>query len=200
MKKGTARDLEDMASDTEKASAMLSTARVNLVLYACTTGSLIGGKKWQEDLERRMRASVSVPVITTAGAVVDALREMKLEKIAVGTPYAEELNSAEMSFFEENGFEVTKLEGLGHVNGEDLHAETPEATVALAKRVDTGNADGVFLSCTDLKTLTVLEQLERDLGKPVLSSNSASLWKCLKVLGGGRDLSVKGCGSLLERF
>jgi len=161
---------------------------------------LIGGREWESDLEKRMQSSSTSPVVTTAGAVVEALRELKLSKIAVGTPYSGELNSAEKSFLEQNGFEVTKLVGLGHVDGESLHAELPEVTVRLAKEVNTSDADGVFLSCTDLKTITVIQSLEKDLAKPVVSSNSASLWKTLNVLGGrgGKSLAVEGCGLLLE--
>ena len=201
MKKGTRKDLEAMAEDTEKACNMLETAKVGAILYACTTGSLIGGKKWEKELEQRMRSSVAVPVLTTAGAVVESLREMKLSKVAVGTPYARELNDAEEKFLEENGFVVTKIKGMNIINGEDLHAKSPETSVKLAKEVNSSDAQGIFLSCTDLKTMTVLEGLERDLGKPVISSNAASLWKSMKVLKKESKLTGKilGFGSLLER-
>jgi maleate isomerase len=197
MRRGTTKDLESMADDTEKACKMLETARVGVILYACTTGSLIGGKKWQEGLEARMRSSVSIPVITTAGAVVDSLREMKLSKIAVATPYSRELNDAEQRFLEENGFAVTKIKGLGIVNGEELHAQPPGTTVRLAREVDNSEAEGIFLSCTDLKTFTVIGELEARLGKPVISSNSASLWKSLKLLMKNKAPKIKGFGALL---
>jgi len=73
--------------------------------------------------------------------------------------------------------------------------------VKLAKEVNSSDAQGIFLSCTDLKTMTVLEELERDLGKPVISSNAASLWKSMKVLKKESKLTGKilGFGSLLER-
>ena len=195
LEKGTKRDLERMTKNTKEACRLLDSAKVGVILYACTTGSLIGGKKWERGLIKRMKSAVSVPVVTTAGAVVEAIREMDLKKIAVATPYAEQLNAAERDFFEENGFEVTKLEGLGYYTGDELHAEPPETTIRLAKKVDSSEAEGIFLSCTDLKTITVLSKLEKELGKPVLSSNAASLWSALRAMKVKER--VFGCGSLL---
>jgi maleate isomerase len=195
LERGTKRDLERMARNTEDACRLLSSARVGVVLYACTTGSLIGGKKWEQGLIRRMKSCVSVPVVTTAGAAVEAINEMGLKKIAVATPYSEQLNLVEKEFFEENGFEVTKLKGLGYLTGEELHSEPVETTIRLAREVNSKEADGVFLSCTDLKTITVLSKLEKELGKPVLSSNAASLWSSLRALK--VEAKISACGSLL---
>lgn len=195
LEKGTKKDLERMTKNTEDACRLLDSAKVGVILYACTTGSLIGGKRWEKQLINRMKSSVTIPVVTTAGAVVDAINEMGLKKIAVATPYADQLNLAEKQFFEENGFEVTKLKGLGYFTGEELHAEPPETTIRLAKQVDSKEADGVFLSCTDLKTVTVLSRLEKELGKPVLSSNVASLWSSLRAMKFSEK--IRGYGSLL---
>ncbi|MCL4519616.1 MAG: aspartate/glutamate racemase family protein [Thaumarchaeota archaeon] len=196
LERGTKKDLERMTKNTEDACRLLESAKVGVILYACTTGSLIGGKKWESQLIQRMKSSVTIPVLTTAGAVIEAINEMGLKKIAVATPYADQLNLAEKQFFEENGFEVTKLKGLGYYTGEELHSELPETTMRLARQVDSKDADGIFLSCTDLKTVTVLSRLENELGKPVLSSNAASLWASLRALR-VKEI-VRGCGSLLS--
>ncbi len=198
LRSGTRKDLVDMADATENACRMLDSADVSAVLYACTTGSLIGGKKWEEKLEHRMKEATSVPVITTAGAVLDAFSTLGLRKIAVGTPYSKELNDAEVRFLEENGLEVTKIKGLGYTKGAPLHAEPPETTVKLARAVDSPEAEGIFLSCTDLKTMTVIQRIEEELGKPVVTSNAASLWRSLKALK--RKGSVSGLGTLLARY
>lgn len=179
---GTKKNLRHMAKKTEEACELLSSAHVGAILYACTTGSLVGGKVWETNLLQKMRLSAKVPVATTAGAVVEALREVDVKRIAVATPYSKELNIEEKRFFEENGFEVTKIEGLGYTKGEDLHNEPIKTTVELAKRVDNARSQSVFLSCTDLKTFPVIERLEKTLKKPVISSNSANMWKSLKML------------------
>ncbi|HKW04675.1 MAG TPA: aspartate/glutamate racemase family protein [Nitrososphaerales archaeon] len=183
LRSGTKENLREMAKDTEAACDLLSSAKVGAILYACTTGSLIGGKAGEKELLREMKSSSRVPVATTAGAAVDALREVDAKRIAVATPYSKKLNLEEKKFFEENGFEVTKIEGLGYIKGEDLHSEPPETTVKLAKKVDNENSDTIFLSCTDLKTFTVIQRLEKILKKPVVSSNTANMWKSLAMLG-----------------
>src|SRR5271169_360233 len=78
LEKGEKKSLERMAKKTEEACDLLASARVDAIAYACTTGSLVKGESWEKDLVKRMNSRVSVPVITTAGAVVDALREMGL--------------------------------------------------------------------------------------------------------------------------
>jgi maleate cis-trans isomerase len=180
--RGEKKYLAQMARDTEKACDLLSTARVNVIAYACTTGSLIQGMEWEKKLAKRMRSRARVPSITTASAVVDALKKLGLSKVAVATPYIESVNAAEKKFLEQNGIEVTNIIGLGYVKGEDLHKEPPETAVRLAKRADSKQAQGIFLSCTDLKTFPVIESIEKSLGKPVVSSNSATLWKCLDLM------------------
>ncbi len=199
LEQGDTKSLERMAKLTEEACALLASAKVDIVVYACTTGSLVRGLEWESQLVKRMKSQLSCPVITTAGAVVKALREMKLSKVAVGTPYTDELNKVEREFLESNGIEVTKIKGLGCVTGEDLHRHSPETTVKLARQVDSEEAQGIFLSCTDLKTVTVLESLEKSLGKPVVSSNAATLWNALKAMKYRGEKKVSGCGSLLRR-
>jgi maleate isomerase len=197
-KQGDVKSLEKMAELTEEACDLLATAEVDIVVYACTTGSLVKGLEWESKLQKRMKSRTKAPVITTAHAAVDALREMDLKRVAVGTPYTDELNRIEKKFLESNGIEVTKIRGLGCVKGEDLHKYSPEKTKSLAISVDDNYAQGIFLSCTDLKTVTVIEELEKRLRKPVISSNTATFWKALKVMK-YRGEKTSHCGLLLKR-
>jgi arylmalonate decarboxylase len=143
-----------------------------------------------------------VPAVTTAQAVVEALHALALKRIAVGTPYVDFVNEAEKQCLESAGFEVTGLYGLGL-------GDTPESRVSIgrqkwqkvvemARRLDSPDTDGVFISCTNLATIGVLEQLEQELGKPVFSSNVATFWSVLSR--GGYSASVPGYGSLLRDF
>lgn len=193
--KGDKEHLAQMAQDTEPACDLLSTAKVSVIAYACTTGSLINGIGWENSLAKRMESRVQVPAVTTASAVIAALKKLGLSKVAVGTPYIDEVNAAEKKFLEDNAIRVTKISGLGYVDGESLHREPPETALELAKEVDTSEAQGIFLSCTDLKTFTVIDDIEKSLGKPVVSSNSATLWKCLKVMNRNEQIPL---GSLFH--
>ena len=199
LEKGERNNLERMAKRTEEACDLLSSAKVNVIAYACTTGSLVNGLEGEKDLLRRMQSRVDVPVVTTAGAVVSALKEMNLKKVGLGTPYTDKLNEVEVDFLEASGIHVTKVKGLGCVTGEDLHKYPPSETKRLAKQVNSKEAQGVFLSCTDLKTFTVISSLEKELRKPVVSSNVATLWATLKAMGYNGE-KISGHGSLLKRI
>jgi maleate cis-trans isomerase len=94
---------------------------------------------------------------------------------------------------------VTKVKGLGCITGEDLHKYRPSDTKHLARQVNSEDAQGIFLSCTDLKTVTVIASLEKELQKPVVSSNVATLWETLKAMK-YKGEKIRGCGSLLERI
>lgn len=197
LERGDAKSLEKMADRTEEACELLSSAEVDVVVYACTTGSLVRGLEWESRLVKRMKSKTSAKVTTTARAVVDALKDKNLKRVAVGTPYTEDLNKIERKFLETNGIEVTQIKGLECVKGEDLHSLGPRKTIELARAIDSAEAQGIFLSCTDLKTVTVIEALERELRKPIISSNVATLWKALKMMKYGKR-EISGYGSLLE--
>jgi len=188
-----------MAQDAATTAALLRTARVDVIAYACTSGSFLeDGDRITETLEREG----GVPAVTTAQAVIEALHVLGLKRIAVGTPYVDFANEAERMFLENAGFEVTDLYGLGL-------GDTPESRISIgrqkwqkvleiARRVDSSDADGVFISCTNLATIGVLEQLEQELEKPVFSSNVATFWSVLSR--GGFSDPVPGYGSLLRDF
>ncbi len=196
LQKGDKKNLRAMAGDTEIACKMLASAKVAVIAYACTTGSLIGGRKWEEKLSERMKSSSGTPVVTTARSVVNSLQELGISSVAVATPYIGEVNRLEKKFLEEWNLKVTRIYGLGYVKGEDLHSESPEKAIEMAEKIDSKDAEGIFLSCTDLKTFTVIDRIEKNLGKPVISSNSATLWSCLKEMN--IPARIPGMGTLFK--
>jgi maleate cis-trans isomerase len=93
---------------------------------------------------------------------------------------------------------VVNIEGLGYTKGEELHKESPESAYAFAKKVDRKEADCLFISCTDFAAVEAINFLERDLGKPVMSSNTVSLWAMLKKMG--IKERIDGYGEILRRL
>ncbi len=183
LEKGLPENLEKLAHDTEKAADLLKTADVTGILYGCTSGSLIKGVGWDQEIIRRIESRTGIPATTTSTAVIDAFRELKVNSVAVATPYVDEVNRIEKDFFEGHGVKVIHIQGLGYTTGQELHKESPESAYLFAKKVDRKEADCLFISCTDFAAIEVLNILEQDLGKPVMSSNTASLWGMLKKLG-----------------
>ncbi len=124
------------------------------------------------------------PAVTTSGAVVEALKKLEVRKIALATPYIQEVTQREIDFLESSGFDMVNTKSLGLVENLKIGKLSLDDATSLAKSVNSELAQAVFISCTNFRTSDALPLLEEQLGKPVISSNSATLWACLKALGG----------------
>jgi maleate isomerase len=191
----TVSGLEAMERETERAAQELSDAGVNLLCYGCTSGSLFKGIGHDRVLIQRIEKQTGIPAIATAGAVIDALRALRSKKIAVATPYTKEIDDLETKFLDANGLEVMKIVGLGLARNLDIGLQKPSIAYDLAKKANVAGADAVFISCTNFRTIDIIEKLEKELGKPVVSSNTATAWMILRTLR-IKD-RVQGYGQLL---
>lgn len=187
----------NMARAVDGAADELATAEVDVVVYGCTSGSIVCPLP---ELVSSMKARTGKPALATAGAVIAALRALGVKRIAVGTPYVEFVNVKEKAFLEDYGFSVTSMRGLelGHTQEERraIGRVPPEAVFRLARMIDRPDADAIFISCTNLATIEIISALEQELGKPVITSNQASFWACLRLLG--LRMPIAGYGKLLE--
>lgn len=188
-------ELAKMAEETEKATELISTAKPSIIAFGCTAGSVLNGLGWDEKLISRIQKIAKVHATTTATAVIRAFKELEIHKIAVVTPYIEELNKLEKDFFEDSGITVLEIRGID-LGGEEMEMLTLEKIADHARAVNRSDADAVFLSCTNLKALPIVEQLEKELGKYVFSSNIATYWDVMRRLG--IKQSITGMGKLLE--
>jgi maleate isomerase len=179
----TAADLERMADDVERCGDLLATADVDVVAYGCTTGSLVEGPGYDEAIESRLSDAAGAPAVATAASVRRAFDALGLSSVAVATPYVADLNEREREFLERTGYDVVAMTGLGVESNLDIGARRPETAYRRARAVDAPDADGVFVSCTNYRTFEVVERLEADLGKPVVTSNAATLWDALRTAG-----------------
>jgi maleate isomerase len=182
----TPEALKQMAFEAIRAAEELATAEVNVIVYGCTTGSLLEGIEWEEKIRREIEKKVNVKTITTAQAVIEALHTLGVKKVAVVTPYIEELNAREKKFLEDNGFAVIRIKGLGIVKNTDIGRLPPWVAYRLSKEVAkevSSSIDGIFISCTNFRTIEVIEVLETELQLPVISSNTASMWLALRTIG-----------------
>ena len=178
----TIEGLERMEAELEGAAQLLKDAGVDVVGFACTSGSLIKGLGYDVQLAKWISEAAGCPALTTSGAVVDALKALKVQKLSLATPYLQEVTDKEVSFLERNGFKVLNSQSLNLKENLKIGNLTPDDAQALAKTVDSKDADAVFISCTNFRTYEVLSALERQLDKPVVSSNSATLWAALRLM------------------
>ena len=175
-------------------TAALSQVRPAVVLLAHTASSYALGYGNEQTLVDRIASLAGAPALLAAQAVLAALRHLGVKRLALGTPYPESISRQGKAYWEAAGFEIAGYHRLENVT--DIYAENEERAYELARRADAPEADAVLLSGTGLPTVAVLETLERDLGKPVLSSNQASLWRALRMAR-VRE-SIAGFGRLLR--
>lgn len=175
-------------------TAALSQVRPAVMLLAHTASSYALGYGNEQALVDRIASLAGAPALLAAQAVLAALRHLGVKRLALGTPYPESISRQGKAYWEAAGFEIAGYHRLENVT--DIYAENEERAYELACRADAPEADAVLLSGTGLPTVAVLETLERDLGKPVLSSNQASLWRALRMAR-VRE-SIAGFGRLLR--
>jgi maleate cis-trans isomerase len=188
---------EQFFSDLKKSLKDLKAQGPNVIAYACTASSMVLPL---DKLPKFIEAQTGVPGVATAPALVLAARALGMKKVAVATPYHEALNQHEKEFLEACGLQVLGIKGLGiGAGGPQEYVKiakvSPEEVLAHCRAAWVPGADGMIVSCTDLRTLEAVPQLERELGKPVISSNGATLWAARRAAGLG---PLHGCGRLLE--
>ncbi len=172
----------------------LGSVSPSVVILAHTASSYATGFADEPQLIDRLSSLTGTRAITAARAVLTALQHLGVKKLALGTPYPETISAKGKDFWEEAGFDIVGYHRLAEV--QNIYTENEQRAYQLARQANTPEADAVFLSGTGLPTVGVLDTLEQDLKKPVISSNQASLWQALR-LSGVRQ-AIKGFGSLLR--
>ena len=122
---------------------------------------------------------------------------LNIKKIVVGTPYLDEINKMEKQFLINKGFEVLDIQGLNLETGVSFGKVTPSFWKKFALEINTPEADGIFLSCGGIRSLDVIEEIEDITKKPVITSNQAQMWSCLRRAGIKDD--IKGFGMIFSR-
>ena len=159
----------------------LSTVLPGVVAYACTSGSFVAGVEGERALRQAVVEAGAPAAVTTSGAAVSALRALGVGRVCVVTPYDEAVTDRLGAFLTEAGVRVVSAGHLG-LTGQ-IWTVPEEVTADLVRDTLTGDAEAVFVSCTNLRTYDLLGELESELGIPVLSANQVTLWLALAVLG-----------------
>src|ERR1700720_444634 len=170
-----------MVEHAGESAGLLAMVKPDVIMLAHTATSYTLGPQQEAQLLERLRDQCGTPVATAFGSVLAALDVLGATRIALGTPYSEETTLRGKALLEEHGVEVVSHGRLDNVT--NIYDETPERARALGRAVDTRNAQAVFLSGLGMPTISILDTLERELGKPVISAASATMWQALRLAG-----------------
>ena len=179
---------------TEVAAGILPDDHLDVIIYGCTSGTMTIGADVVEAKIREARPNVAVTDPITAG--LKGLRAMGCQRIALLTPYIAEVNAVVERYIEGQGFDLVVKGSFDQPGDPEICRVPPQAIydagLALGKMAD---VDGMFISCTGLRTSSILEPLEEALGIPVVASNQALAWDALRLAGCMEP--IEGFGRLL---
>lgn len=181
--------------ELDGASRLLAEAEPDVMLYACTIGSILFPA---QDICRRMGAAAGgVPGVATASALLAAFRRLGVTRLALVTPYDEALTLHEKEWLEHEGFAVPGMafHGFGPPDFLKLKRLGPQDAMALAARADRPEAEAIFISCADFACADAIDEIEQRHGKPVVTSNQASFWAALRAAGYAAP--IQGYGRLM---
>jgi maleate cis-trans isomerase len=182
--------------ELEAESRKLADAEVDAIVFAATAPTLAKGRGYDRELIRRMEHASGKPATTAATAFVDALGRLGAKTIAIGAPWSRTMDQPMVDFMQANGFKVVHSEVAGFVASVELGRVGPEQAYELGRRTDRPDADVIVMPGGNWPAMSVVERLERELGKPVLANNAVSLWAALRLLK--RPDSIPGYGRLLR--
>lgn len=180
----TEESLLNLGDQACNAAELLAESPMDVIALGCTSGSFIGGSSYDLELIKKMEHRSSTKCITTGRSVIDALKTMGLDRLALFTPYTDDITERAVSYLSENNIETISRKGMGLTRDYDIDM-VPLETVkkeVLALR-DLSECNGIFISCTGLKTVPIIAELEELTGLPVITSVQATFWNCLKISG-----------------
>jgi len=177
---------------TEVSKDILPDEKLDCVVYGCTSGTIAAG---YNSIKKKIElAKPEAKVTTPSTAATNALKKMNVSKVAIFTPYSKKLNDEVVDYFKKENFIVTSNSYFDILNDADIAKIDPDYLYDVISKMNLGDAEAVFLSCTNLPALSILDKLEKKLNKVVLSSNQVLIWDTLQSVG--KNNSIKGFGKL----
>ena len=187
------------AAEMDAPLKLIQGVKPDAIIYGCTSATLAHGPAFDRDLAAQIKRQSGAHSVTAAGALVYALKTMQITRIGFASPYVPSLNDRAIAFLATEGIKTTARaevdETLGNLGQGAL---MPDAVYQLGLRADHAQAQAIVLSCTDMRSVEVIDQLEQTLGKPVISSNQALMFQVLSLLG--ISDTPNGYGQLFERL
>ena len=191
----TADNLKKMTENiTSVTENILPGEEVDCVVYGCTSGTIVSG---YDNIKKKINLAKPNTLVTTPStAALNALKKKNIKKISIVTPYIKSVNDDVVIFFKDNNFEITSNTYFDIESDIDIGRVDQDKLFEILSKIDHKDAEALFVSCTSLPVLNIIERLEKKLGITVLSSNQALIWETLEYIN--INNSIKGYGSLFS--
>ena len=179
---------------TEVTKDILPDQKIDCVVYGCTSGTIAAG---YSSIEKKIKlAKPDAKVTTPSTAAIKALNRLGIREISIFTPYSKKLNSDVVEYFKKEKFEVTSNFYFDIESDFDIGKVDQEYLYQVLSKIDLNGADALFVSCTALPVLSIIDRLEKKINTIVLSSNQTLIWETLENIG--KNKSIKGFGKLFN--
>ena len=191
----TNETLKKMADDIpEVTKNILPDQKLDCVAYGCTSGTIAAG--YQSIYEKVNLAKPNTKVTTPITSAINALKTLKINKVSIFTPYTDEINQSVINYFKNEKIEISELSYFDIASDLDIGKVDPQHLFDVLVKQDLSNSDALFASCTALPVLSIINDIEKKLGKVILSSNQTLIWDTLRQID--NQNKVDGYGVLFN--
>ncbi|MBD1141076.1 aspartate/glutamate racemase family protein [Pelagibacterales bacterium SAG-MED39] len=191
----TNETLKKMANDIpEVVKNILPDQKIDCIAYGCTSGTIAAG--YSSIYEKVNLTKPNTKVTTPITSAINALKAIKINKLSIFTPYTNEINQSVINYFKKENIDITELSYFDIASDLDIGKVNPDHLFDVLSKIDLLNSDALFVSCTALPVLTIIKDLEKKIGKIVLSSNQTLIWDTLKQVD--FKSKVEGYGELFS--
>ena len=180
---------------TEVTENILPNQTLDTVAYGCTSGTIAAGI--DQIINKIQSAKPNCKVTTPITSAVNALKHLNLKKISVFTPYPQPINEKVINYFKKEGFDVRSFASFNLESDLEIGKVDPQYLLEVLTKIDTSDAEALFISCTALPVFEIIQELENKIKKIVLSSNQVLIWDSIRSVG--YNSSIEGYGKLLKK-
>ena len=191
----TAENLKKMTNNiTSVTENILPGEKIDCVVYGCTSGTIVSG---YDSIKKKINIAKPDALVTAPStAALNALKKKNIKKISIVTPYIKSVNDDVVNFFKINDFKISSNTYFNIESDVDIGKVDQDQLFEILSKIDHKDAEALFVSCTSLPVLNIIEKLEKKLSMTVLSSNQALIWETLENIN--KNNSIKGYGSLFS--
>ena len=191
----TNETLAKMADDiTDVAKDILPDQKIDCMAYGCTSGTVAAG---YETIKLKINlAKPDTEVTTPITSTIKALKKLGIKKISIFTPYTKTINDSIVGYFKKENIIINSLTYFDIASDLDIGKVDENHLFEALSKIDLEDSDALFVSCTALPVLSIIEELEKKMNKIILSSNQTLIWDALNIIGNKEP--VVGYGKIFE--